>query len=196
MKLTLFTLLLLIALNPSFSQEKIEWSKGIEIDSSCFKASIPNLAEDNLQEYSFACSYNFNFQMIGLQFAFTKNFNSYVSAYYNPHLSWMEEGELTWQLLLMANLDFDLVELYARKFRKKMFEAKNVGSNVNFFNKLHEEVNREYLDRQSVIQSNLRTNENIEDYLKLEIEKVNEEIEMLNEFCKTCKPKKRKKKRK
>jgi len=176
-----------------FTQERIDWSDKIEITRSSFQASLPELAEDNLQEYSFAVSYEFNFQMLSLQFMFTKNFNRYVSAYYVPKLSWMENGELTDQLLLMANLDFDLVELYARKFRKKMFESKNPTSNADFYTKIHNEVNRDFMDRQSVIQSKIRSLENVEEYLRLEIEKVNQEIVALKAFCKACKPKKKRK---
>ena len=77
-----------------------------------------------------------------------------------PSYSWIEEGELKDQLLLMANLDFDLVELFARKFRKRMFEAKKVGSGINFFNQIHQEINNEYIAKQSEIQSKLYSVEN------------------------------------
>lgn len=177
-----------------YSQYKVEWQKDIEITWNSFEGRLPAMAEDNLQQYSFACTFDFSFQMANLQFTFTKNFNRYVSAYYMPELSWIEKGELTEELLLMANLDFDLVELYARKFRQQLYQSKNVGSNVNFFNDIHARINREYTDRQSVIQSEIRTRENIIEYLKEEIRKVNIEIEALNEFCKECKPQKKKRK--
>lgn len=184
--------LILIHSSLAFSQEKVEWSDEIEITLNSFKANLPDLAEDNLQEYSFAISYEFNFQMLSLQFVFTKNFNNYVSAYYVPDLSWIEEGELTDQLLLMANLDFDLVELYARKFRKRMFESKNATSNSDFYTKIHNEVNQEYMNQQSVIQSNLSSIDNVNEYLRKESIAVNNEIVELEEYCKSCKPKKKK----
>ena len=89
-----------------------------------------------------------------------------------------------------------MVELYARKFRKRLYETKNVGSNVNFFNEVHAEINSEFTSHQAVIQSELRTHEDTVGYLNSEIEKVNLEIEALAEFCKSCKPKKKKKKKK
>lgn len=177
-----------------YAQEKIEWSEDVEITASSFKGELPNLAEDDLQQYFLSATFDFSFYMANIQFALTKNFNRYVSAYYVPNLSWMEDGELTEQLLLMANLDFDLVELYARKFRKKMFETKNVGSNVNFYNSIHAEINKEYSDRQLVMQSELNNQSDIEAYLIAETEKVNQEIESLSGFCKSCKPKKKKRK--
>lgn len=194
-KLLVFGLLLFLG-TFGFAQEKIEWSNDIEITRSSFQAKLPALAEDNMQQYSFARTFEFNFQMFNVQFAFTKNFNKYVLAYYAPELSWIEDGELTDQLLLMANLDFDLVELYARKFRKKMFETKKVGSNINFYNDIHDQINSEYSNRQAVIQSELQSKENVEEYLNHELKTVNLEIEELAEFCKKCKPKKKKKKRK
>lgn len=186
-----FTFFLLVTLNFLNAQTTIEWSKSEEITLASFKANVPNLAEDNVQQYIFAVSYDFSFQMQSMQFTFTKNFNKYVNAYYNPNLSWMEDGELTDQLLLMANLDFDLVELYARKFRKRLFETKNIGSNVNFFDEIHKQIYSEYTSRVSVIQSNIRSQDDTILYLETEIKQVNFEIDELSEFCKTCKPKKK-----
>lgn len=193
MKNLIFISFIFATLNPLFCQEKVEWREDIEIVPSSFKGTVPEMSEDNLQEYSFAVSYDFSFYMANVQFAFTKNFNRYVSAYYIPTHSWIEEGEYTDQLILMSNLNFDLAELYARKFRKRLFESKNVSSNINFANKIHNEINREYIERESVIRSEIRSQENVEDYLKREIEKVNIEIKELGEFCKNCKPKKKKK---
>ena len=115
------------------AQDKVLWDSNAEITKASFQSALPNLAKDNLQQYSFACSFDFAFQMANIQFAFTKNFNKYIEAYYVPNLSWIEEGELTEQLLLMANLDFDLVELYARKFRKRLFEANKCRLQREFF---------------------------------------------------------------
>jgi len=192
----LFIIVFLILTQIGFAQDIVEWSQDVEITKSSFAGALPDLAEDDMQQYSFASTFEFNFQMANLQFAFTKNFNKYVTAYYAPHLSWIEDGALTDQLLLMANLDFDLVELYARKFRQKIFETKKVGSKVNFYNQIHDQINREYSDRQAVIQSELRSRDSIDVYLVKEIEKVNIEIEALHEYCKTCKPKKKKKQKK
>ncbi len=128
--------------------------------------------------------------MLMLQFAFTKNLNHYVTAYYIPSASWIENGKFTQQLLLMTNLD--LADLYARKFRKKIYEKK-ISSNLDFYNEIHVEINKNYLDKQSIIYSKVRSQENPELYLQLEIDSINTEIDRLYEFCKSCKPKKKKK---
>lgn len=188
----IFMTLILIGFHMT-AQKQIEWSEEIIINEKSFQGTLPNLTDDNYQEYYFSTSFDFNFQMLSLQFTFTKNFNKYVTAYYVPEFSWMEEGDLTEQLLLMANMDFDLVELFARKFRKKLFEAKNLGSNVNFFSHLHNEINNEYIARNAEIRSRLKTTDNLSDYLVEDNDRINAEIQELGEFCKTCKPQKKKK---
>lgn len=182
--------------NIGFSQQQVEWSKDHDITLDSFKGNLPDLADDNMQQYSFASTFEFNFQMVNIQFAFTKNFNKYITAYYVPSLSWIEDGDLTDQLLLMANLDFDLVELYARKFREQMFVSKKVGSKVDFYTNIHNQINQEFADHQAVIQSQLRSTDNIEEFVNSEIEAVNTAIGELTEYCKSCKPKKKKKKKK
>jgi len=195
MKKLVFLALTIILPFSIFAQSKITWSPEETITKNSFQAATPNLSDDNIQQYTFSATFDFGFQMANIQFAFTKNFNKYVEAYYVPNLSWIEEGESTDELLLMANLDFDLVELYARKFRKKLYETKNVGSNANFFTQIHNEINLEFNNHQAVIQSNIRNKEDIEAYLKTQIAEVNKEIIALSEFCMTCKTQKKKKKR-
>ncbi len=192
-----FIYIVILALLPAIavSQEKVSWTSDLTITEHSFKGAIPNLVDDLVQQYYFACTYDFSFHMMSMQFAFTKNFNQYVNAYYIPTHSWIESGELTSQLILMANLDFDLAELYARKFRKKLYEAKNVGSNIDFFCSLHNENNKEYTTEHAEIHSELRTVDNAEEYLHQKILEINSKIEDLSEFCKTCKPKKKKKRK-
>jgi len=193
MKIILTLLAILTLSTLTYSQTIVEWKEDELITLQSFEGELPDLAEDQIQQYTFAATFDFNFQMLNMQFAFTKNFNQYVKAYYVPSLSWIEKGELNDQLLLMANLDYDLVELYARKFRKRLYESKNVASNVDFYNSIFLKINQEYSNRQTVIQSELRGQEDYEAYLKDTILKVNQEIKEMAEFCKTCKPKKKKK---
>lgn len=89
----------------------MQWSENNQIKEASFKALPPVSPNDNTEEYLLAAHLDFNFQMLNLQFAFTKNFNSYVDVYYVPSQSWMEKGQYTEQFLGMANLDFDLIEL-------------------------------------------------------------------------------------
>lgn len=173
--------------------DKMQWSENNQIKEASFKALPPVSPNDNTEEYLLAAHLDFNFQMLNLQFAFTKNFNSYVDVYYVPSQSWMEKGQYTEQFLGMANLDFDLIELYARKFRKKMFEAKKVGSSMDFYTKLHNDNNFEYNNERYKIQSELRSSDNPIVYIQEKNAEINEGILELAEFCKSCKPTKKKK---
>lgn len=179
-----------------FSQNKILWANDIVINEVCFKDELSNLAEDNVQEMFFHANYEFSYQMTNAQFAFTKNWNRYVEAFYIPELSWMENGELKSDLLLLANLQFDLAELYARKLRKKLYDSKKLSSSPNFYTIAYQEVNNEYNKFSSEINSRLRTSNDWGPILIEYTKSVNAEINQLGDFCRLCKPPKKKKKNK
>lgn len=187
---------ILFSINSSYAQKKVEWTETTEVTLESFKGTAPEMVEDNVQQYLFSCTWQFNFQMANIQFAFSKNFNKYVEAFYYPNQSWIEEGELTKDLLLMANLDFDITELFARKFRKAIYEKKKVDSSVNMMNTISEEINYEHVNYRAKIESELRATDNIEEVVAKYDKEVNEGIQSLNEFCKTCKPQKKKRKKK
>ena len=178
------------------AQQKISWTNDNEITKADFKGNTPEMAEDNLQQYLFSCTWEFNFQMASLQFTFSKNFNKYVDAYYLPQQSWIEEGELTDDLLLMANLDFDIAELFARRFRKEIYDNKRWDSSPQIFNEVHSKIQYDYVNYRAKIESEYRSKGNIEEVVTKYSKEVNDEILKLNEFCKTCKPKKKKRKKK
>lgn len=192
----LFTcILILLVTGFNLAQDRVPWADDVEITLESFQAPIPALEEDHIQQYTFSSTYEFAYQMLNMQFAFTKNFNSYVETYYSPKLSWMEHGEFTSQLLLMANLDFDLIELYVRKFRKRMYEQKKVGSSPNFFAAIHDEIALALNNERLVIHNKVSRLEDPIEYLQAKMNEVNLGINELHEFCKTCKPSKKKKKK-
>jgi len=196
MKSVFFFLACLFLLPLSLSsQERVEWSPEIIIDTTSFQAELPELTPDNVQQYTFFCSYDFGYQMANIQFALTKNFNKYVSAFYMPSHSWIEEGTSTKQLIGMANLEFDLVELYARKFREDLYANKKFGSNSNFFHASHERINLEYVNYRAQLESELRVADNWFPIIDKYSKEVNAEIEALADYCKECKPPKKKRKK-
>lgn len=177
-------------------QEKVDWGRDVEITIESFKGKLPDLKEDKVQQYSLASFYEFNGHMRIFQFAFAKHFNQYVSVYYIPSDSWIEDGEQTEEILMIANLNFDLLELYSRKFRKKIFESKTFNSSFDFINKIYEEISRDLSEKQATISNEIRNQDDLSVYLADQIKLVNFEIEKLDEFCKTCVPKKKKRRRK
>ena len=91
------------------------------------------------------------------------------------------------QLLAFARYEFDLYELYARKFRKRIYEAKGAFSNASFFRPAYDELQRELINRhaQAASDTDLGRQDSI---LKERHEAVLAEIGQLKAFCRACKP--------
>jgi hypothetical protein len=137
----------------------------------------------------------FGFQMSGGALIFTKNFNSKAKTTFNRNAAVITAPDtaIAEQLVAFARYNFDLTELYTRKFRKEMYEKKGSFSDFNFFqpifNELQEELNAESarvskatdLGRNAVV-------------LAQEHKRVLSEIESLSDFCFECKPRKKRKK--
>lgn len=194
-------LLIFITLNflanlSCFGQDSVEWSEEIELTIENFKGEVPEMAEDNTETYFFAGGMTMNYQMTSLEFMLTKNFNRYVTASYMPQSSWIEQGEMTVILIAMVNLDFDVMELFARKFRKRLWEKKNMASNTNFFSDEFNSIQNEYIAFSSKVNSEIQVAEDRIAVVQKYNEEVNAEIALLAEYCKLCKPIKKKKPKK
>lgn len=171
------------------AQDIVEWSPTYQLTKSDFQMKPAN--SGNGQRYYAACQMDFSYQMSNYEFMFTKNFNRFSRAIFNRKASWMDEGPLQERLIDMAQLDFDLVELYTRKIRKRMYEEKRAFSNATFYQQAVTDTQRLYAERLAEIvrdtdsgQSETRTREIHEQVVR--------EINELNEYCKECKPVKKK----
>ncbi|GAB4016576.1 hypothetical protein [Spirosoma koreense] len=185
----LFFAVCLLFIHPILAQDIIEWSPTYQLTRNDFQLKTPNTK--NSQRYYAACQMDFSYQMSNYAFMFTKNFNRFARAIFNRKASWIDEGPLVDRLLEMAQLDFDLVELYTRQFRKRMYEEKRAFSDGNFYQQAVNETQRHYSERLAEIvkitdsgQSETRTREIHEQIVR--------ELNELNEFCKDCKPAKKK----
>ncbi|MEN7547698.1 hypothetical protein AAG747_07255 [Rapidithrix thailandica] len=186
--------LLIFSLN-MYAQEKITWQEDYQIQPAYFQAITPKKRIEGSQRFYMASIVDFNYAMNAYQFAFKKNFNSYVTALFYPASSWLEEGEHTQELMQLAQVFFDVTELHARRFRKRLYEAKNLGSGSNFYKEAYDEMMKEYTKDQATLNAEL-TMDNIAEVCAKWQEKVRAELDVLSEYCKECKPKKRKKKKK
>lgn len=132
--------------------------------------------------------------MSNAEFMFTKNFNSKVNCSFNRSAAAIvaQDSTTAIDLLHFARYQFDLSELYARKLRKKLFEEKAVLSDVSFFKPIHDEIQNELTERNTVAGKTAELGRN-----RVELEKLHDEvlreIEQLSDFCKNCKPPKKKK---
>ncbi len=193
MKLIISVFIYLLSTSLAICQNVIDWNPKYQLQDSDFQASR-HVGGGNISVYA-ACSVGFGYQMNGYQFMFTKNFNSKVTTTFTRNASYIIAADTVTRdkLLKFASAEFDLSELYARKFRQLMFESKNAFSDPNFYQKLYDQIHAELVVRNS--QLSLDTNMGLADIrLKEQHEKILVEIEMLADYCKECKPKKKKNK--
>lgn len=186
--------LFLVCFNSSFAQDIIDWSPDYQIKLEDFQAKATSIDSNNVSFAIYPSTrMNFSFAMSSYEFMLTKNFNSKVSAIFTRSSSILRapNKEFAESLLNYAQLSFDMTELYARKYRKNLYESKKTLSNYNFFEKSFESIEKEYSEK--MLELNILTNEGQSEVRIAELRKQTLlEIETLSDFCKNCKPKKKK----
>lgn len=138
-------------------------------------------------------SFDFAYSMNTIEFAFSKNFNSKVNCTFNRDAASMvaPDKEMAEALLAFARYDFDLAELYARKFRKKLFEEKDVLSEGNFYQSIYNDIKKEHVERHTTAGQLTNLGMTKEKLQELH-QQIRDEIQQLADYCKTCKPIKKK----
>jgi len=184
---------LLLSWNFTQAQHDIEWDGKYKLQLSDFRSPATLIGSSNIYSLHTMTSFDFGFHMSNAEFMFTKNFNSKVNCTFKPEASSLvaPDSVIALDLLNFARFEFDLAELYARKFRKKIYEEKGAFSDVNFFRPIHDEIQNEYIQRHTMAARQTDMGRN--SYTLQQLHKdVLDEIEVLNDFCKTCKPPKKK----
>ena len=174
----------------SWGQAKTEWKEGYKLTVLDFQAEAPQNREGQGQTYYLAANLDFNYAMSSYEFMLTKNFNKNVTAYFMPANSWLQQGEGTEILLKYAQMDFDLLELYARKCRQQLYAEKNAFSNPDFFQETYNGINAEMARRRVEMQNAMAESNSKGEAFYVQILK---EVASLAEYCKECKPAKKKK---
>ncbi|BDD05518.1 hypothetical protein [Aureibacter tunicatorum] len=197
MKSALVATLLILNINFLKAQDKIEWSPDVELTFADYQSSSSEINPE-LSVYSIGsqAGFEFFFQMTTYEFMFTKNFNNKVNTVFDRKSSYIvaTSQDLADHLVEFGKLEFDLAELSARKFRKRLYEAKGAFSNTDFFKPLYDEIMAEQSERLSQLGKKTDLGRNAE-ILAEERRKVRIEIQELSDYCKTCKPPKKKKKK-
>lgn len=193
MKPSLIFLFLAIT-NLSNGQNLIEWAKEYQLQLSDFQSAATQIGGGNTYSLHTASSLNFSFYMSNAEFMFTKNFNSKVSCSFNRVAASIvaPDSAIAMDLLLFARYEFDLSELHARKLRKKLYEEKAAFSSVDFFKPASEEIQQQFTQRHAIAAKATDLGKNREKLSELHKEVINE-IDQLADFCKQCKPPKKKK---
>ncbi|TKD60922.1 hypothetical protein [Flavobacterium sp. ASW18X] len=177
-------------------ESRQEWINNYEFSLADFKAATTKVDQEVSNLYlQTGITIELGFQMTNIEFMFTKNFNDKVICILDKNtavLKAQNQKQLT-RLLHLASYDFDLSELYARKIRKELFENKKAFSNANFFQPYYSKMiaERNTISAQLYDASNFGAKEEL---LQKAHQKVREELKEYSDYCKECKPKKRKKK--
>lgn len=175
-------------------QNIIPWDGTYQLQLSDFRSPTTQIGGTTVYSLFSGSSMDFSFYMSNAEFLFTKNFNSRVNCSFNRNLaSLVAPDSLTAvDLLHFARYTFDLSELYARKFRKQLFDEKGAFSDVSFFKPIYEETQREFVERHTMAAKSTDLGRN-GGHLNILHEEVLNEIKQLSDFCKTCKPPRKKK---
>src|SRR6478609_4188559 len=176
------------------AQSIIDWSESYQLQFSDFQSAATQISGGNILSLQSGASIDFSFAMSNAEFMFTKNFNSKVGCQFMRSAASLVSPDSisAMSLLNFCRFDFDLTELYTRKFRKKIYEEKAAFSNVSFFRPIYDEIIREFSERRTMAgkQTDLGRDKEKLDELHQEVLK---EVQDLADFCKTCKPPKKKK---
>jgi len=195
---SLLIVLFVFIISGLFGQTKIEWTEGYKLKLSDFQSPSTKIGNVNRYFLQTGSSFDFEFSMSSYEFMFTKNFNNKVDCYFSRNIATLIAPDTSFanDLINFEQFAFDLSELYARKLRKELFENKAAFSSYDFFHEYFDKIQNEYTERYSEAGNVTDLGRN-KDKLKELHKNVLDEIHGLSEFCKSCKPKKTKiKKRK
>ncbi|MES2679281.1 MAG: hypothetical protein V4635_05320 [Bacteroidota bacterium] len=176
------------------AQNKIEWTDNYQLRLSDFQSPATQVGQTTIYSLHPGSGMDFSFYMSKAEFMFTKNFNSKVNCSFNRSAASIiaPDSAIATDLLNFGRYDFDLSELYARKFRKKLYEEKGAFSDISFFKPIYDQVQSEFAERHVIAAKTSDLGRNNEKLRELHGD-VLKEIEQFSDFCKECKPVKKKK---
>lgn len=189
-----FSLLLLTFVNVANAGNIIEWDRNYQLQLSDFQSPATQIGKGTMYSLQPASTFNFSYSMTNGEFMFTKNFNNKVECIFQRDAAALQapDSSIAADLLQFARFEFDLSELYARKFRKQIYERKGAFSDAGFFRPIHEAIQKEYAARHMTASQDTDLGRNREKLAELHKE-ILAEIDQMPDFCKTCKPSKKKK---
>jgi len=175
-------------------QNIIDWDGVYKLQLADFQSPASEIGDVSVYSLNTMAAIDFAFHMTSGEFMFTKNFNSKVNCFFKKDASVIVANDTSTALKLLdfARFDFDLSELYARKFRKKLYDEKGAFSDASFFRPAFDQIQKEFVERHTLAAKETDIGRNSEKLSVLH-HIVLTEIAELPDFCKTCKPAKKKK---
>ena len=192
MKKIIIIAFLLIAVQIN-AQNAIEWDGKYQIQLSDFKSKATQIGNVSSNSIQTASGLNFSIQMSNVEFMFTKNFNSKVSSTFKREsASIIATDTITAERMVkFAQYEFDLSELYARKLRKDLYVDKGTFSDISFLQPLYDAIQKDYVEEHGEASKKTNLGQKRDILIKLN-DAVLLRIQELSDFCKTCKPPKKK----
>ena len=192
MKKIIIIAFLLIAVQIN-AQNAIEWDGKYQIQLSDFKSKATQIGNVSSNSIQTASGLNFSIQMTNVEFMFTKNFNSKVSSTFKREsASIIATDTITAERMVkFAQYEFDLSELYARKLRKDLYVKKGTFSDISFLQPLYDAIQKDYVEEHGEASKKTNLGQKRDILIKLN-DAVLLRIQELSDFCKTCKPPKKK----
>lgn len=175
------------------AQDEMEWTPEYKLTLDDFKSPATQLEGGNIYSLHNGTTIDFYMQMTTIQFMMTKNFNSKVTCNFSPSAAVIvaTDRENAKQLLAFAQYEFDTSELYARKFRKLLHDKKGTFSDISYVEPVFDQIKAENAKRTA--EAGKLTELGKKELILAELHKqVLSEINELSDYCKTCKPKKKK----
>lgn len=193
MKKTIISTLLLITVQIN-AQNAVEWDGKYQIQLSDFQSKATQIGNASGNSIQTASGLNFSLQMSNVEFMFTKNFNPKVSSTFKRESASIIAADTITakRMMKFAQYEFDLSELYARKLRKDLYVNKGTFSDISFLQPLYDAIQKEYVEEHGEASKKTNLGQK-EDILKKLNDDVLIRIQELSDFCKTCKPPKKKK---
>tara|TARA_R110002126_G_scaffold171761_2_gene320532 strand:- start:372 stop:959 length:588 start_codon:yes stop_codon:yes gene_type:complete len=193
-KISLIAILLFLFSASLIAQNTVEWNENYKLLLSDFQSKGTLIGNTQTNSIHTASGLDFSIQMTNIEFMFTKNFNSKVnSTFKRDAASIIATDSITAKHLLdFAQYEFDLSELYARRLRRDLYINKGTFSDISFLQPLYDAIQKEYIVEHDIAsnKSNLGQNEKVIKELDADVLK---RIQELSDFCKNCKPPKKKK---
>jgi hypothetical protein len=175
------------------AQNNIEWDGKYQLQLSDFQSNATQIGNVKINSIHTASSLDFAFQMSNIEFMFTKNFNSKVNSTFKRDAASIIaiDTNTANYLVNFAQYEFDLSELYARKLRKEIYDQKGTFSDASFLQVLYDAIQKQYTEEHAIASKITDLGQNEKKLLEIRTE-VLKRIQEYPDFCKSCKPPKKK----
>lgn len=147
------------------SEETIDWSKSNKLHWGNFKGA-PDYNTDAVAITASGITYGFSMTTYSNSDKF--EFTTDVTAQFYPRKSWYLKGIVNDTVLGHEQLHFDISELFARKFRKRIQEGKFTKNVKNEISAIYKQINKELQELQQAYDDGSDYSRNYEGQVKWE----------------------------